>query len=142
MVNVKKNYDYFILLTLIIFSLIMRILSYYLPMVYSTIPCFLLQQGEFIYFSTLRYITKFIDLILLNLNFLEYYKLIGILIENFIGSLILFLTYFIGKRLYLKYNINWLRILLIILFVIYTFNIITASVIVPIARCIVFGSLF
>ena len=128
----RKNYDYYILLILLVISITTRLVSYYSYKFYSNVPCILLQQAEFIYFSILRYILFVLP---------NYGGLFGILFESFIGSVILFGVYFLGKKLYSTKR-KWLKILLKILLFLYVFNLISAFLITPIARCVVFGGMF
>ena len=140
-----KNYDYYIIVGLIIFSFIISMLNYYEIFVdsdavgfYYNIPCFLREQEHFIEWASL----DIEDLIQINVKsldliFLNYGVLIKLLLENIIGAILIFGLYFAGKKLYFKYRKNWLQILLTISLLLYIIVIVVAAIILPIQGCII-----
>ncbi len=130
----EGNYDYYVIVILIVVSFMISLLSHYSLGFFSNAPCFILGQGDFIEIASLE-ITDLLP------NLARFFgnngTLIEIMIENILGSIFIFGLYFIGKKLFHKTKKALIKLFLKILFYVYLLIIINAAVIDPIVRCIV-----
>ena len=99
---------------------------------------FLYEQKNFIKWASLEIddllpnITKFFTFNSGNTSIL-----IEVIFENILGALVIFGSYFIGKKLFFNYNKNRLKIILKILFFIYAIIIIYAIIVMPLVGCFI-----
>ena len=130
-----KNYDYLIIIGLIVLSLIVSSILYYgvhinqESDIYFNLPCFIMEQDKFIERASLD-----ANDLLPPLNVSVLAKTI---IENAIGLILTLGTYYLGKRTLEKIGKNWLKIILKILAVVYFIIIFFAAIIMPIVGCII-----
>ena len=132
-----KNYDYYFILILITISLIMSSLNYYeLNMgkdakgLFFSIPCFIRGQEEFINKATFNFVYY------LKFNLLFNGKVLMIFLsEKILSSVLVFGPYFLGKNLFVRYDIRLFKSILKILLFIYLVIVFDAAVINPIVRC-------
>jgi len=152
---VKKNYDLFLLLGLILSCLVITIVDTYLvfhyfdknSIVYESngLPCFIREQTDFIYRANFETFypnffpesfqykrSHFMDT---HVNTVNYYALIEYLTQSIIGGLILFGVYFIGKKLYYKYKNKYIRWLIATLFFLFWAWIAFVTLVIPPIVC-------
>lgn len=140
----EKNYDYYILLGLIVLSFTITLIYHYEVLdtntegFYYQLPCFIAEQDEFIEHASLEIndllpnIAKYFDEIIIG-----YGVLIEKIIEAILGISFIFGIYMLGKTIFMKTSKKWLRIILIMLSFIYLAVIINAAIITPIAGCLI-----
>ena len=130
-----KNYDYPIIIGLIVLSLVVSSILYYgvhinqESDIYFNLPCFIMEQD------------KFIERASLDANDILPPLDVGVLaktiIENAIGIILILCMYYSGKIIFKKTGKNWLKIILKILAAFYFIIILSAAVIMPIVGCII-----
>ena len=130
-----KNYDYYILMFLILLSIIVTIIDHYeiydtdTEGIYYNLPCFIQEQDEFIEHASLE-----INDLLPRLG-------VGVLIiqiiENLMGIIFILGFYFLGKTIFKKTKKEWLKNILIALGIFYLIILINAAIITPIGSCMV-----
>lgn len=133
----SKKYDYYIILTLILISLLVSALNYYEVFIdkdakglYFNIPCFIKGQEGFIERASFHVIFY------MGLSYLfGGYNLLVFLLEKGIESILIFGIYYFGKKVYLKYSKKF-KTLFFILFFIYWLNIILALILSIVERCL------
>lgn len=132
----KRNYEYYIILVIILFSFTLNMSSIFSNLT-DNLPCFIKGLGEFIGVASfhIAFFTG-INAKLLDLLIPGYGIFLTIIFENVFGSIVIFGTYYLGKKVFMWSNNKQLNRILKILLVIYVIVLFNALIVNPIARCL------